>query len=101
MDQSFRAYRLHLNDGNIRGELETLNRAELKPYDILVRVEYSGINYKDALAATGTGRIVREFPLIGGIDLAGEVLESSDVRFRPGDKRRDSCLAEAHRETFG
>jgi NADPH2:quinone reductase len=86
MDQSFRAYRLHLSDGNIRGKLETMNRAELKAGDILVRVEYSGINYKDALAATGTGRIVREFPLIAGIDLAGEVLESSDDRFHPGDK---------------
>ncbi len=86
MDQSFRAFRLHLSDGNVRGELETLSRDELKPDDVLVRVEYSGINYKDALAATGTGRIVREFPLIGGIDLAGEVLESSDERFHPGDK---------------
>jgi NADPH:quinone reductase-like Zn-dependent oxidoreductase len=53
---------------------------------MLVRVEYSSINYKDALAATGRGRILRKFPLIGGIDLAGEVLESSDDRFRPGDK---------------
>lgn len=86
MDKSFRAYRIHLKDGNIRGELETLNREELKPGDILVRVEYSSINYKDALAATGTGRILREYPLIGGIDLAGEVLESADERFRPGDK---------------
>jgi len=86
MDKSFLAYRIHLTDGKIRGKLETLNRNELKLGDILVRVEYSGINYKDALAATGTGRVLREFPLIGGIDLAGEVLESSVARFRPGDK---------------
>jgi len=49
-------------------------------------VEYSGINYKDALAATGTAPILRKFPLVAGIDLAGEVLESSDERFSPGDK---------------
>ncbi len=86
MDKSFLAYRIHRSDGKIRGTLETLNRDELKLGDILVRVEYSGINYKDALAATGTGHVLREFPLIGGTDLAGEVLESSAVRFHPGDK---------------
>ncbi|MFP6829437.1 MAG: acryloyl-CoA reductase [Gammaproteobacteria bacterium] len=86
MDKSFLAYRIHLSDGNVRGELETLSRDQLSPGDMLVRVEYSSINYKDALAATGRGRILRKFPLIGGIDLAGEVLESSDDRFRPGDK---------------
>ncbi|MEE8249158.1 MAG: acryloyl-CoA reductase [Gammaproteobacteria bacterium] len=86
MDKKFRAYRIHLRDGNVRGELETLTRDELEPGNILVRVEYSGINYKDALAATGTSRILREYPLIGGIDLAGEVLDSADERFRPGDK---------------
>ena len=86
MDKSFLAYRIHLTDGKIRGKLETLNRDELKLGDILVRVEYSGINYKDALAATGAGRVLREFPLIGGVDLAGEVLESSVARFHPGDK---------------
>ena len=86
MDKPFLAYRIHLIDGQIRGGLETLNRDQLKLGDMLVRVEYSGINYKDALAATGSGRVLREFPLIGGIDLAGEVLESSAARFRPGDK---------------
>ncbi len=86
MDKPFLAYRIHLIDGQIRGGLETLNQDQLKLGDILVRVEYSGINYKDALAATGSGRVLREFPLIGGIDLAGEVLESSAARFRPGDK---------------
>ncbi len=86
MDKKFRAYRIHLRDGNVRGELETLTRDELEPGNIFVRVEYSGINYKDALAATGTSRILREYPLIGGIDLAGEVLDSADERFRPGDK---------------
>jgi alcohol dehydrogenase len=52
---------------------------------VLIRVHYSSINYKDALAATGKGKIIRRFPCIGGIDLAGTVVESSDDRFRPGD----------------
>ena len=86
MEQPFLACRLHLTDGKVRAELETLTRDGPEPGELLVRVEYSGINYKDALAATGKGRIVRDFPLIGGIDLAGEVLESSDDRFRPGEK---------------
>ena len=51
----------------------------------MIRVAYSGVNYKDALAATGTGRILRRFPCIGGIDLSGTVVESSDARFKKGD----------------
>jgi len=53
---------------------------------VVVRVDYSTINYKDALAVTGAGPIIREYPRVAGIDLAGEVLESDDDRFKPGDK---------------
>ena len=53
---------------------------------MLVRVEYSTINYKDALAVTGAGPIIREYPCVAGIDLAGEVVESDDARIRPGQK---------------
>jgi acrylyl-CoA reductase (NADPH) len=52
---------------------------------VTIRVRYSSINYKDALAASGTGKIVRRFPCVGGIDLCGEVVESADGRFRPGE----------------
>lgn len=86
MEQSFLAYRLHSDDGKVHAKLETLTRDGPEPGEILVRIEYSSVNYKDALAATGMGRIARSFPLIAGIDLAGEVLESADDRFRPGDK---------------
>ena len=86
MEQSFLAYRLYLVNGKVVGKMETLTRDGPEPGELLVKVEYSCINYKDALAATGKGRIAREFPLIAGIDLAGEVLESADDRFRPGDK---------------
>ncbi|NIW23091.1 MAG: alcohol dehydrogenase catalytic domain-containing protein, partial [Gammaproteobacteria bacterium] len=58
----------------------------LTPGNVVVRVEYSGINYKDALAATGAAPILRQFPLVGGVDLAGEVSASEDPRFSPGDK---------------
>ena len=52
---------------------------------MVVRVAYSCVNYKDALAATGAGRIIRRFPCVGGIDLSGTVVESSDARFKKGD----------------
>lgn len=86
MSERFSALRIHRNDGVVRGELEELSLDDLSPGNVLVRVEYSSINYKDALAATGSAPILRRFPLVGGIDLAGEVLESSDERCRPGDK---------------
>ena len=54
------------------------------PGDVVVRVQYSGINYKDALAATGAAPILRKYPLVGGIDLAGEVVSSADPRYAPG-----------------
>jgi putative YhdH/YhfP family quinone oxidoreductase len=53
---------------------------------VTIRVAYSSVNYKDALAATGAGRVIRRFPCVGGIDLSGTVIESRDARFAPGDK---------------
>jgi acrylyl-CoA reductase (NADPH) len=86
MNERFQAYRIHRDGETVRGRLETLTLDDLTPGEIVVRVEYSGINYKDALAATGASQILREFPLVGGIDLAGEVAASSDSRFRPGER---------------
>jgi acrylyl-CoA reductase (NADPH) len=51
-----------------------------------VRVQYSGINFKDALAATGTSPILRRYPLVAGIDFAGEVVSSADPRYVPGQR---------------
>lgn len=62
-----------------------MNADALSAGEVLVRVQYSSINYKDALAATGAGKIVRRFPVVGGIDLAGVVVSSSDARFLEGD----------------
>ena len=68
------------------GRLESLSLDDLTPGNVIIEVEYSCINYKDALAATGSAPILRKFPLVGGVDLAGEVRSSEDARFSPGDK---------------
>ena len=82
---TFKAFRIHETAGKVAARFEDLTLAALSPGDVLIDVEYSGINYKDALAATGAGRILRRYPLVGGIDLAGIVRTSDDPRYRPGD----------------
>jgi NADPH2:quinone reductase len=82
----FRAYRVHEHQGAISARLETLEVDELTPGDVTLRARYSSVNYKDALAVTGKGRIIRRFPLVAGIDVAGVVTDSGDTRFRPGDE---------------
>jgi alcohol dehydrogenase len=64
----------------------TLSANQLDAGEVTIRVHYSSINYKDALAATGAGKIIRRFPCVGGIDLCGEVVDSADARFKVGDK---------------
>jgi len=83
---AFRGFRIDRSDGKIGGAIVSLKLDDLAAGDLLVRVAYSSINYKDALAATGAGAIMRRFPLVGGIDLAGTVVESNDPRFHPGDE---------------
>jgi NADPH2:quinone reductase len=82
---SFKAFRIHSDNGKITARFEPLTLADLSPGEVVIRVTHSGINYKDALAATGAGKILRRYPLVGGIDLAGVVESSGDVRYRPGD----------------
>src|SRR5262245_31925340 len=82
---TFRAFRIRETDGKISAGFEQLTLDQLTAGDVVIEVRYSGINYKDALAATGAGRILRRYPLVGGIDLAGVVRSSSDARYRPGD----------------
>ena len=81
---SFRACRIHNNAGRVTAGLEVMTLDQLSPGEVVIRVQYSSVNYKDALAATGRGSILRSFPLIGGIDAAGVVLGSDDSRFQPG-----------------
>jgi putative YhdH/YhfP family quinone oxidoreductase len=82
---SFKAYMIHQEDGKVAGRFVEMDEAGLDSGELTVKVAYSSVNYKDALAATGAGRIVRRFPCVGGIDLAGTVIDSKDARFAPGD----------------
>ena len=83
---SFRAFRIHQDGKQVAPRLETIALSDLGPGDVVVKVGYSTINYKDALAATGAGKILRKYPLVGGIDLAGEVVSSQHPEFKPGQK---------------
>lgn len=84
---SFRALRVHENtDGTVGAVLQALTLDDLSPGEVVIRSRYSSVNYKDALAATGKGRILRCFPLVAGVDVAGEVTASVDDRFREGDQ---------------
>lgn len=84
--ESFRAFRIHQEAGKVVSRLETIGLDALAAGEVVVKVRYSTINYKDALAATGAGKILRRYPLVGGIDLSGEVVSSTDPAFQPGQK---------------
>jgi len=83
--EKFKAYKLTEADKKIRAEFVECTLDELDPGELVVRVAYSDVNYKDALAATGKGRILMRPSCIGGIDLAGTVVSSDDPRFAKGD----------------
>ncbi|HJS39234.1 MAG TPA: oxidoreductase [Burkholderiales bacterium] len=83
--EKFRAYKLTEADKKIRAEFVECTLDDLDPGELVVRVAYSDVNYKDALAATGKGRILLRPSCIGGIDLAGTVVSSEDPRFAKGD----------------
>lgn len=82
---SFKALLIEEHDGKVSSGFVQLDESQLDSGNVTIRVAYSSINYKDALAATGAGKIIRRFPCVGGIDLSGTVIESSDPRFKPGD----------------
>ena len=82
---SFQALVARRHDDDITTAVETLDPEDLPPGDVTVRVEYSSVNYKDALAVTPKGGVVRDYPIVPGIDLAGEVVESTSPDFAVGD----------------
>lgn len=87
MKTPFKAFLIDQDENRkVVSRMTTMDVNNLDAGEVLIRVHYSSINYKDALAATGVGKIIRRFPCAGGIDLSGEVVESADPRFRPGDK---------------
>ena len=83
---TFKAYLTSQEGKTSKTELVNYSIDKLDAGEVLINVEYSTVNYKDALSATGAGRIIRRFPCIGGIDLAGVVESSTDAKFKPGDK---------------
>ncbi|MFO0041390.1 MAG: alcohol dehydrogenase catalytic domain-containing protein, partial [Pseudomonadota bacterium] len=81
----FRALRIHARGDEHRAGIEDLGLDDLSPGEVDIRVAYSSVNYKDALAGTGRGKILRRPALVGGIDVAGHVVASRDPRWREGD----------------
>ena len=84
MSEPFRAFRVFDEDGRVQGRVVAASLDDLSSGGVVIKAAYSSVNYKDALAATGSGKIMRRFPLIGGIDVAGTVVSSTDARFRDG-----------------
>ena len=84
--QPFLAYRIFNEDGNTVSRLVDMTLDELDLGEVVIRTVYSSVNYKDMLAATGAGKVIRRFPCNGGVDAAGVVESSQDARFKPGDE---------------
>ena len=84
--ETFKAFRIHNDAEGYRSGIDEISIENLSGGDVVIRGEWSGINFKDALAATGKGKILKSYPLVGGIDVAGEVISSECDRFSPGDK---------------
>ncbi|MGV8931206.1 MAG: YhdH/YhfP family quinone oxidoreductase [Luteimonas sp.] len=82
---AFNALRIHNDDAGYRSGIESITLEDLAQGEIVIKVVHSSANFKDALAGTGQGKILRRFPLVGGIDVAGNVVTSSDPKFREGD----------------
>ncbi len=95
--QTFNAFRIHEQ----RAGIELLTLDQLSPGEVTIRVHWSGINYKDALAGTGKGRILRRLPLVGGVDLAGVVEASSDASIAVGEKCWSRAAGFPKRATAG
>lgn len=82
---SFNAFRIHHDEHGHRSGVERVGLGDLSPGEVVVKTAFSSVNFKDALAGTGEGKILRRFPLVGGIDVAGHVVASTDPAFREGD----------------
>ncbi len=83
---SFKAFRIHKTESGVDARFDQISIDDLTQGEVIIKVAYTCINYKDALAATGKGAILRTYPLVGGIDLSGTVVESSDPEFKAGDE---------------
>ncbi len=81
----FKAFRIFNEEGKVQSRMVEMGLEELDPGEVVIKTAFSSINFKDALAATGTGKIIRRFPCVGGIDCSGVVSSSTDARFKAGD----------------
>lgn len=81
----FNAIVINKDEAGYRSELKQVNQDQLPEGDVTVKVQYSGLNYKDGLAITGKGPVVRKFPMVPGIDLVGTVEQSENAKFQVGD----------------
>ncbi len=86
MTETFTAMVIDAVDGKPKGDFRNLSLDDLPDHDVLVEVAYSTVNYKDGLAISGKGRIARRMPMVGGIDLAGTIVESRSPTWKPGDR---------------
>lgn len=86
MSVPFSAFRVFDEGGKVSGRVVQLSLGELTEGAVVIKAAFSSVNYKDALAATGAGKIMRRFPLVGGIDVSGTVVSSTDARFNTGDQ---------------
>lgn len=82
----FKAFLIEEIEGGVKSSFKTMDAADLDPGEVLIKTAYSSVNFKDALAATGAGKIIRRFPCVGGIDLSGVVAESSSDEFEVGQE---------------
>ena len=82
---AFDAYRIHDDHAGYRAGIEPVALDDLSPGELVIEAAWSSVNFKDALAGTGQGKILRRFPLVGGIDVAGHVVASTDPKLREGD----------------
>lgn len=86
MSETFRALVLNQEDKSVSAEFKDLTTDDLPEGDVLVRVKWSTLNYKDGMVLNGLGRLVRTYPHVPGVDFSGEVVSSSDDRYKPGDE---------------
>ena len=83
--ETFEAFRIRDDGDGYRSGIEQVSLDDLSPGEVVIKTAWSSVNFKDALAGTGEGKILRRFPLVGGIDVAGHVVASTDPAFREGD----------------
>ena len=86
MPETFKAILINQTEKDFTREVKSIDKSFLKHGDVLVKVDYSGLNYKDALILKNGARLVKEFPHIPGIDFSGKVVESDNTNYSPGDE---------------